>query len=75
MLLSQLNGPLRIAFQVHIGRIAFQACRCKHLVHHLEDSHILPEREPFGDAGFGQAMVAYLFDVRVRIVFPVISGL
>jgi hypothetical protein len=75
MLLSQLIGPLRIAFQIHIVRIAFQACQGEYLVHHLEDQHILPEREPVGDAGFGQAVVAYLLDVQVRIVFPVISGL
>jgi hypothetical protein len=52
MLLWQLNGPLRIAFQVHIGRIALQACQCKHLVHHLEDQHILPEGEAFGHGRF-----------------------
>jgi hypothetical protein len=75
MLLSKLNGPLRIAFQVDVGRIPLQAGEREHLVHHLEDQHILPEREPVGDAGFGQAVVAYLLDVQVRIVFPVISGL
>ena len=58
------DGPLGVAFQVHIGRIPLQTGEGEHLVHHLEDQHILPEREPFGDAGFGQSMVSDLFDVH-----------
>jgi hypothetical protein len=50
---------------VRLRRAAFQAGEGEHLVNHLEDQHILPEREPFDDKGLGQAVVADLIDVEV----------
>jgi len=64
VLIPELNGPLRIAFQVHIGRIPLQAGQREYLVHDLEDQYILSEGEAFGNAGVGQAVVADLFDVH-----------
>jgi len=64
VLLPQLNGPLGIAFQVDKGRNSFQAHQGKHFVHDLKDQGGLVKRETFGDPGFGQAIVADLFDVH-----------
>jgi hypothetical protein len=70
VLIPELNSPLRIAFQVHVGRIPLQAGQREHLVHHHEDQHILPEWEAFGDTRFGQAVVADLFDVLDNLIIP-----
>jgi hypothetical protein len=64
LLLPELDGPLRVILQVHLGRIPLQAGKGEHLVHHLEDQHILPGREVFGDAEPGRAVIADLFDVQ-----------
>ena len=53
-----------ITFQLHLGWFPVQAGEGEHLVHHLKYQHILPEGKAFGDAGFGQAIVADLFDVH-----------
>jgi len=36
----------------------------KHFICDLENQHILSERKILGDCGFGQALVADLFDVH-----------
>jgi hypothetical protein len=66
----KFNGPIRIAFQVDIRWITLQAGQGKHFVHHLEYQYILAEGEAFGDAGFGQAVFADLFDVHPFIIYP-----
>ena len=60
----ELDGTLRIAFQVHVWRIALQSGQGEHLVHHLKDQYILPEGKSLGHPGFGQAEVSDLFDVH-----------
>jgi hypothetical protein len=66
----EFNGPFRVTFQVHIGRVSFQAVQGEHFVHHLEDQHILPEWEAFGDAGFGKAAVTDLPDDYFTVNSP-----
>jgi len=40
----------------------------KPLTGHFEDKACIVEGEAFGNTGFGQAVVAYLFDVHVYLI-------
>jgi len=64
VLFPQFNGPIRIALQVDERGNPFQTHQGIHLVHDLEDQGALVEGKAFGDAGFGDAVFADLFDVH-----------
>jgi hypothetical protein len=73
VLLPQLDCQYRITLQADAPAIFRQVEQCKHFPDHFKDQGCIVEWESFDDARFGQAIVAYLFDIQLFFQFLLLN--